>query len=303
MGVQGHDYDERLMSNSVRMASAMDAPTSGHDEPTDSQFDSQSIEPLPFRPGAISVALVGRGARRSEPHIAAAAEKKVVVIESRVFLRECIQRSLESALSMPVETLSSLSEFDEQGSSGLIRLVIISLADGNSQERANAFSVLSELASAVPAVILSSKHDFETMRAAMAYGAKGYIPMTMGFEIAIEAVRFVLAGGTYVPAECLLSGISSASPSPQRSQAAGAITARELAVIRAIQQGKPNKIIAYELNMCESTVKVHVRHVMKKLRAKNRTDVAIKATDLLSCSRCIGQSECWSAGRCLKRIA
>jgi ATP/maltotriose-dependent transcriptional regulator MalT len=33
--------------------------------------------------------------------------------------------------------------------------------------------------------------------------------------------------------------------------------------------------------MCESTVKVHVRHIMKKLRAKNRTDVAIKATALL----------------------
>jgi DNA-binding NarL/FixJ family response regulator len=180
---------------------------------------------------------------------------------------------------------------------------VISLADGNSQERSSAFSILSELASAVPTVILSAKHDFETMRAAIAYGAKGYIPMTMGFEIAIEAVRFVLAGGTYVPAECLLSGMPAAAPSAQRPPAAGAITARELAVVRAIQQGKPNKIIAYELNMCESTVKVHVRHVMKKLRAKNRTDVAIKATDLLSCPRCIGQSECWSAGRCLKRIA
>jgi DNA-binding NarL/FixJ family response regulator len=49
-----------------------------------------------------------------------------------------------------------------------------------------------------------------------------------------------------------------------------------VAVIRALQQGKPNKVIAYELNMCESTVKVHVRNLMKKLKAKNRTDLAIK---------------------------
>ena len=54
--------------------------------------------------------------------------------------------------------------------------------------------------------------------------------------------------------------------------------------------------------MCESTVKVHVRHIMKKLRAKNRTDVAIKATALLACSRCTTQSECWSAGRCSMRF-
>jgi DNA-binding NarL/FixJ family response regulator len=47
--------------------------------------------------------------------------------------------------------------------------------------------------------------------------------------------------------------------------------------IRAIQAGKSNKVIAYELNMYESTVKVHARNVMKKLKAKNRTEVAIKA--------------------------
>jgi hypothetical protein len=48
-------------------------------------------------------------------------------------------------------------------------------------------------------------------------------------------------------------------------------------VIRATQQGKPNKTIAYQLNICESTVKLHLRKVMKKLKAKNRTEVAIKA--------------------------
>ena len=229
--------------------------------------------------------------------------RKVIILESRIFLRECIQRSIQSALSIPVETLSSISELDERRNSGQVRLLIISIADGNNQEGADALGILSELAGSVPTIVLSSRHNFELMRAAIGYGAKGYIPMTMmGFEITIEAVRFVLAGGTYVPAECLLSGFPSAPPPPQGSGTPGAITGREMAVIRAIQQSKPNKIIAYELNMCESTVKVHVRHVMKKLRAKNRTDVAIKATDLLSCSRCIGQNECWSKGRCLRKV-
>ena len=55
------------------------------------------------------------------------------------------------------------------------------------------------------------------------------------------------------------------------------LTSREITVVRAIQQGKSNKIIAYELNMCLSTVKVHVRNIMRKLNAKNRTDVAMVA--------------------------
>jgi DNA-binding NarL/FixJ family response regulator len=201
-----------------------------------------------------------------------------------------------------VETFSSFSEMGNQETTGSARLVIISLGETNTQESAEALSIISDLAPSLPTIVLSSKYDFEVMRAVIGCGAKGYIPMTMGFEITVEAVRFVLAGGTYVPAECLLSAILSAG-TPSRPTASGPITGRELAVVRAIHQGKPNKIIAYELNMCESTVKVHVRHIMKKLRAKNRTDVAIKATALLACSRCTTQSECWSAGRCSMRFA
>jgi DNA-binding NarL/FixJ family response regulator len=93
----------------------------------------------------------------------------------------------------------------------------------------------------------------------------------MDFAIAVEAVRFVLAGGTYVPVDCLDCPRVAATP----PAAPGAVTNRELAVVRAIQQGKSNKIIAYDLNLCESTVKVHVRNIMKKLKAKNRTDVAM----------------------------
>jgi DNA-binding NarL/FixJ family response regulator len=58
-------------------------------------------------------------------------------------------------------------------------------------------------------------------------------------------------------------------------------TRRQVAVIDALRKGKANKIIAYELNMCESTVKVHVRNIMKKLNAKNRTEVAYLASGLL----------------------
>ena len=42
-----------------------------------------------------------------------------------------------------------------------------------------------------------------------------------------------------------------------------------------MRQGKQNKIIAYELGMCETTVKVHIRLIMKKLNARNRTQVVL----------------------------
>ena len=73
-------------------------------------------------------------------------------------------------------------------------------------------------------------------KAAFCHGAKGYIPVTLGFDIAIEAVRFVLAGGTYVPIDYLLVRTWRENL-PSEAPASGALTARELAVVRAIQQG------------------------------------------------------------------
>jgi DNA-binding NarL/FixJ family response regulator len=238
--------------------------------------------------------------RTPEPALGAA-QRRLVLIDSRLFFREIIQKSIETALAIPVQAFSSISELADQNiPSHLVRLLMIFLAEGESEESAQALDILSRFARSVPTVILSSNHDFAMMRAVMVHGAKAYIPMTMGFDIAIEAVRFVLAGGTYVPADCLLAATPIAAATSQRPTG-GAITTRELAVVKAIQQGKPNKIIAYELNMCESTVKVHVRRIMKKMRARNRTDVAIKATELLSCSGCPNQSGCWSAARCLRK--
>ena len=50
---------------------------------------------------------------------------------------------------------------------------------------------------------------------------------------------------------------------------------RQLQVLERLKQGKQNKIIAYELGMCESTVKVHIRIIMRKLNARNRTQVVL----------------------------
>ena len=199
----------------------------------------------------------------------------IAVIESRTFLRECIRRSMQSAFSVPVFTYSALSELAPKLEDASAGLVILSLMGAGNEESANALKELREIVPSSPIVVLASKNDVDLARAAMRSGAKGYIPVTMGFEIVVEAVRLILSGGTYVPPECLLSPSQPLS-APQTSPSVSALSRRELAVVRAIQQSKSNKIIAYELNMCESTVKVHVRNIMKKLNAKNRTEVAMK---------------------------
>jgi DNA-binding NarL/FixJ family response regulator len=235
---------------------------------------------------------VGQDIDAERPYVGvgATADRSIALIEARTFVRECIRLSMQRALSSPVVTYSTPSELEGATST---KLVVLSLMDGSQEACAGALLGLTEHIPGVPVIVLASTNDVGLARTAISHGAKGYIPCAMGFEIALEAMRFVLAGGSYAPVDCLLAspvqGQASETlrgqPSPPSSKVSEPLcdlTPRERKVVRAIQRGKPNKIIAYELNMCESTVKVHVRNVMKKWKAKNRTDVAIRAQTALA---------------------
>jgi DNA-binding NarL/FixJ family response regulator len=207
---------------------------------------------------------------------------RIAVIEGRVFLRECIRRGMQALLPHDFDTFASVDEFERDPNASMAHLIVLSCSAADEMESHSGRGSLERLMVRFPrvaVVVLASRQEPELIGTTLGAGAKGYIPMSMGFDLAVEAVRFVLAGGTYFPPEFLTAA---PAPDPADPQSIlSSITARELLVVRAIQQGKPNKIIAYELNMCESTVKVHVRHIMKKMGAKNRTAVAMKSNELL----------------------
>ena len=91
---------------------------------------------------------------------------------------------------------------------------------------------------------------------------------------ALERVR---TGGTYVP---LSLTEASASPSPERvhREPWRMLTRRQCDVLALISEGKSNKLIADLLNMSESTVKAHVKQIIRRLNVSNRTQAALLAT-------------------------
>ena len=95
-------------------------------------------------------------------------------------------------------------------------------------------------------------------------------------------MRFILAGGTYVPLDCVFAAVEPAAPAPRESSPPSLLTSREIRVAQAIHDGLSNKMIAYKLCICEGTVKVHMRNIMRKLNARNRTEVAITIQPFLA---------------------
>jgi DNA-binding NarL/FixJ family response regulator len=153
--------------------------------------------------------------------------------------------------------------------------------DGLTQTIVEEVSAIRQAFSAAPIIVLSDAEDADhpnMIRSVLKYGAQGFIPTrTTGIPIAFAAIRFITAGGVFAPLDLLLTKRPDpAAEATRQSQ----LTPRQSAVLNQLQQGKANKIIAHELGMSESTVKVHVRNIMRKTGATNRTQAAYKAQKL-----------------------
>lgn len=211
------------------------------------------------------------------------AEDAVVVItDPRLLIRECMAKCFGALLGPEVRTYANLGDWAADPSTVRKTLLILACLD---QHRAIAKQIeqfdqdltrVTPGGPALPLVFLSEEEDINEIVAALDSGARGYIPTSVSLEVAVEALNLVRAGGVFFPASVFLSAkrMLKTISTEERSPLSGLFTERQAAVVKAIRQGKANKMIAYELNMHESTVKVHVRNIMKKLKAQNRTQVA-----------------------------
>ena len=80
------------------------------------------------------------------------------------------------------------------------------------------------------------------------YGARGYIPTSMPYHLAVEAVRYVEAGSTFVPAGNFLPDRGS-----RKQPAENVLTERQMKVVEAVSHGFANKQIAHRLKMMDNT--------------------------------------------------
>jgi len=204
----------------------------------------------------------------------------VLFVEPRALLRQCFSECFRQlARSENIVTIPNIAEWTRMADSyPLPSAIFIYLhsASAMKDEIEEARSTFSQYPAIPPVIIVADDDEPATVRKALDWGAKGYVPSDISLEVAIEAMRLVLAGGTYVPASALIASldkVKNTEDAPGHSPYA-MFTDRQYAVIEKLREGKANKIIAYELNMRESTVKVHIRNIMRKLRATNRTQVA-----------------------------
>lgn len=214
------------------------------------------------------------------------AESPIVIIDKRALERECLARSLlEHNPKFNIKAIGSLEELrtaDNEVDASAV-LVILGSRKVTDQSVSGEVSHLVSEFGDIPVIVVADSDDPNQILTALESGARGYIPTSVKVKVAAEAIGLARAGGIFVPANAVLAlrDVIHATANGARPLN-GMFTTREAAVVDALRKGKANKIIAYELNLCESTVKVHIRNIMKKLRATNRTEVAYKLRDLMA---------------------
>jgi len=258
----------------------------------------------------------------------------VVVIDAMSFRRArdesflapwAKEEKLDLISVMPSEVHSTLGEDIS------CRMLIYDIggASASSHEILLEIHVLRTLFPAAALVIFSDNEGLDSIIAALNAGARGYLGNSMTPDLALQALSFLLRGGTYFPPAAIMASLPGGKPGCRKSEETAAdgdleqpagqqpaisydklaqvtsgcddhfgtsseellerpgsnngkgafaqplMTDRQRAVLLCLCEGDPNKVIGRKLGMTETTVKVHVREIMRKLGVINRTQVAI----------------------------
>jgi DNA-binding NarL/FixJ family response regulator len=259
--------------------------------------------------------------------------KTVFIADAMAFRRARVESFLSSWAKNEQVELISLDP--DEAHTKLVEhsdcdMLIYSVGTPSPHEIATEIQVLHALRRQAALAIVSDDENPASVIAAMRSGARGYFSNSMPPELALQALSFVLHGGTYFPPTALMSAHAPNGPLPtecgprdsypeQLQPVAGPrdrqlvpgqdnsldnvhgalfdrkavgvqhingsngirhapeFTERQYAVLACLCEGDPNKVIGRKLGMTETTVKVHVREIMRKLGVCNRTQVAIAA--------------------------
>ncbi len=206
----------------------------------------------------------------------------VTVVSDNALAREGLRRILEGDKFTVVESHSSgrglASARDRQSSPDIVILDI-----GDVDDTGEEIEVCQEAMPDAKIVILSNDFNFDLMFEAFKAGVDAYIVKRVDCAALVRSLQLVHLGEKVMPSE-LVSGFPArwtgrVLPSMPEREAISLLSEREIETLRYLILGSPNKVIAGHLDISEATVKVHVKAILRKLGAQNRTQAAVWAVN------------------------
>ncbi len=134
----------------------------------------------------------------------------------------------------------------------------------------------------VAVIVVSANDDPRVVRRALDHGAAGYLPKSAGLDDLRDAIRTVLACGTWLPAP-LRASVARAQSAPGDAALAArlaSLSPQQFRVLTLVAEGLLNKQIADRLDVQERTVKAHLTAIFERLGVRNRTQAGVILREL-----------------------
>jgi two-component system nitrate/nitrite response regulator NarL len=158
-------------------------------------------------------------------------------------------------------------------------IVLVGLSHDR-QDLSGVMSAIGEWTPAAKVVFLARELDLKELAGCFAVGASGYLSEDISGEALEKSLALVAAGEKVFPSELasmIVNVLADDFAMCTTAIESRDLSAREMKILRLLVDGRPNKVIANLLNISESTAKLYVRNIMRKLNTSNRTQTALWA--------------------------
>ena len=216
----------------------------------------------------------------------------MIIIEDHALVRAAIARLLRSELP-GWESIEMSSVENVDSALGMdVRIVALYLGTRSIDDPVfqKGLAAVRETFPNAAIALLSNTDDSAVSARALQMGVRGFFTTSLSLDVALAGVRLILAGGVYCPhpmasyiekptaLQTFVNGHTYSSEKIDVLNIVSGFTHREQDVLAQLQLGHSNKVIAAKLTMSENTVKMHIQHIMRKLRVQNRTEIVIQLT-------------------------
>lgn len=208
---------------------------------------------------------------------------RFLIVEDHPLFCEALERAIYTANSdADIVAATSIDEaLDTLAHAPGIDLILLDLSMPGTTGLAGVIRIRKAFPK-TPVIIVSAFEDAQIVRSVLALGVSGYVPKSMSKTTLADAIAQVLRGAIYLPPQYqdIAATGRPRGGHHQLLQRLHELTPQQLRVLDMLRRGLQNKQIAFELNICETTVKVHVSDILRKLNVPNRTNAIIEMSKI-----------------------